>query len=83
MLRFHDYLKQNAEFQASPERERIRFAPGSSWIVMTDMVSHAVLSGQYALEQTVIVDRGALAAPDRSPVAILERLAGAPLAPPP
>jgi len=82
MLRFHDFLKQNAQLQGSPERERIRFSPGSSWIVMTDMVSHAVLSGQYALEQTVIVNRAALVAPEKSPVAILERLAGTPLAPP-
>jgi hypothetical protein len=40
------------------------------------MVSHAVLSGQYALEQTFIVARASLALPDRAPIAILERLAG-------
>jgi hypothetical protein len=81
MLRFHDYLKNNAEFQAG-ERERFSFPPGSSWIVLTDMVSHAVLSGQFALEQTVILSRGSLVAPESAPIAILEKLAGRPLAAP-
>jgi hypothetical protein len=82
MLRFHDFLKENAEFQASAKRERFSFPPGSSWLVLTDMVSHAVLAGQYALEQTVILARESLVAPEKSPIAILERLAGAPLAAP-
>jgi hypothetical protein len=81
MLRFHDFLKNNAEFQAG-ERERLTFPPGSSWIVLTDMVSHAVLSGQFALEQTVILSRGSLVSPENAPIAILERLAGRPLAAP-
>jgi hypothetical protein len=81
MLRFHDFLKNNAEFQAG-ERERFSFPPESSWIVLTDMVSHAVLSGQFALEQTVILSRGSLVAPESAPIAILERLAGQPLAAP-
>lgn len=80
MLRFHDFLKNNAEFQAG-EREAISFPPGSSWMVLTDMVSHAVLSGRFALEQTVILARESLAVPESAPIAILERLAGRPLAP--
>ena len=40
------------------------------------MVSHAVLSGRYALEQTFIVARDSLALPEKAPIAILERLAG-------
>jgi hypothetical protein len=49
-------------------------------MVLTDMVSHAVLSGQFALEQTVILARESLVAPDKAPIAILERIAGRPLA---
>jgi hypothetical protein len=79
MLGFHDFLKNNAEFQAGP-REPLSFPPGSSWMVLTDMVSHAVLSGQFALEQTLILSRRSLAAPEKAPIAILERLAGRPLA---
>jgi hypothetical protein len=79
MLAFHDFLKNNAEFQAG-EREAISFPPGASWIVLTDMVSHAVLAGQFALEQTIILSRESLVAPEKAPIAILERLAGRPLA---
>jgi hypothetical protein len=78
MLQFHHFLKANQDYQ---EREAARvthrFPPDSTWIVFTDMVSHAVLSGQYAVEQTFIVARASLALPDRAPIAILERLAGA------
>jgi hypothetical protein len=81
MLRFHDFLKNNAEFQAG-EREPFSFPPGASWMVLTDTVSHAVLSGQFALEQTVILSRQSLVAPESAPIAILERLAGRPLAAP-
>jgi hypothetical protein len=42
-------------------------------------VSHAVLEGQYALEQTFIISRAAMVRPELAPVAILERLAGYPL----
>jgi hypothetical protein len=42
-------------------------------------VSHAVLEGQYALEQTFLVSRAAMVEPEKSPVSILERLAGFPL----
>ena len=79
MLGFHDFLKNNAEFQAG-EKEAISFPPGATWIVLTDMVSHAVLSGQFALEQTVILSRESLVAPEKAPIAILERIAGRPLA---
>jgi len=45
-------------------------------MVFTDMVSHAVLGGRYALEHTFIVSRGSLALPAKAPIAILERIAG-------
>jgi hypothetical protein len=43
------------------------------------MVPHAVESGQFALEQTVIVPREALVRPDVAPITVLERLCGLPL----
>ncbi|HYL84881.1 MAG TPA: Kdo hydroxylase family protein [Candidatus Angelobacter sp.] len=76
MLRFHHYLKENAEFQQSCLKTRHEFPPGSCWMVFTDMVSHAVLSGQFALEQTFIVPREAMVTPERAPVRVLERLCG-------
>ena len=80
MLRFHDYLKANQAFQQECPKRRDEFAPGSSWIAFTDTVSHAVLSGQFALEQTFFVPVSSTIAPHQSPLRILESLARGPLA---
>ncbi|HUO30110.1 MAG TPA: Kdo hydroxylase family protein [Bryobacteraceae bacterium] len=80
MLAFHDALKGNAEFQSNCGKQRLEFAPNSAWMVFTDVVPHAVESGQFAMEQTLIVARETLASPDRAPISILEKLAGQPLA---
>jgi 3-deoxy-D-manno-oct-2-ulosonic acid (Kdo) hydroxylase len=74
MMRFHNFLKENAGFQAECSKEYLQFPPGSSWMVYTDMVPHAVLSGQYALEQTFLVDHGAMVSPESSPLAVLEQM---------
>jgi hypothetical protein len=76
MLRFHDFLKQSREFQEHGEKKRWEFPPHSSWICYTDTVSHAVLSGQYALEQTFIVSQKAMVLPEQAPIRILERICG-------
>jgi hypothetical protein len=80
MLRFHDFLKENTAFQQSCERIRIEFSPGSTWLCYTDSVPHAVLSGQYALEQTLIIPLQAMVAPEKAPIRVLEKIAGMPLA---
>ena len=79
MLRLHHFLKENQEFQAQTPRTRWEFPPQSTWMVFTDMVSHAVLHGQFALEQTFLISRGSLVNPEMAPVRILERMAGGPL----
>lgn len=79
MLHFHDYLKSNQTYQASCPKNRFEFPPGSAWMVFTDVVPHAVLSGQHALEQTFIVPRDSLSDRTLAPVSILERLAQRPL----
>lgn len=79
MLRFHHFLKESAEFQRDCPKEKWEFPSGSSWIVFTDTTSHACISGQYALEQTLIVRHGSLAFPEKAPIAVLEELAGFPL----
>jgi hypothetical protein len=78
MMRFHNYLKENTSFQQNCPKQQWEFPPGSSWMVYTDMVSHAVLSGQFALEQTLIVSREAMVVPEKSPYGVLSRLAGSP-----
>jgi 3-deoxy-D-manno-oct-2-ulosonic acid (Kdo) hydroxylase len=80
MLGFHDYLKFNSEYQQSCAKYRFEFPPDSTWMVFTDVVPHAVLSGRYALEQTVIVARESLAARENAPIEILQGLCGRPLA---
>ncbi len=79
MLAFHHYLKESAAFQESAEKSRVEFPAGATWMVFTDMVSHAVLKGRYALEQTFVVARASLVLPDKAPIAILERIAQAPM----
>jgi hypothetical protein len=79
MLSFHHFLKENHAFQDEGGKTTLSFPAGSTWMVFTDMVSHAVLGGRYALEQTFIVSRQSLALPEKAPIAILERIAGAPL----
>jgi hypothetical protein len=76
MLRFHDFLKENEDFQTTAPREEFSFPPGSTWLVFTDGVSHAVLSGRHALEQTFLIARDSLASSESAPISILERLAG-------
>jgi len=75
MMRFHNYLKENSAFQQNCPKQHWEFPPGSSWMVYTDMVSHAVLSGQFALEQTLIVSRQAMVTPEKSPYGVLTRMA--------
>lgn len=82
MLRLHHFMKENHAYQASCPKEAWDFPPNSTWIVFTDMLAHAVLSGQYALEQTYIVPRQAMVVPDKAPIHVLETLVGAPLSEP-
>jgi len=79
MMRFHNFLKENPRFQADCPRYNFHFPPGSSWMVYTDTVPHAVLAGQYALEQTFLVRPDALVRPETSPLKVLEAIAGSPL----
>lgn len=79
MLRFHDYLKENGDFQANCEKTRLEFPPSATWIVFTDSVAHAVLSGRFAIEQTFLIPPNALVAPQFAPYKVLEKIAGRPL----
>jgi hypothetical protein len=77
MLHFHDWLKENSEFQKQTEgKERLEFPPPATWLVFTDGVPHAALSGQFAVEQTFIIPLGALLAPEVAPIRVLERISG-------
>jgi hypothetical protein len=74
MLRLHNRLKDDLEFQADESRQvRMTFQPFESWAVYTDTVSHAVISGQHALVNTFYVSLAKCAEPDLAPWRILER----------
>lgn len=76
MLFLHDWLKENTDFQTRSPKWELQFAPGACWMVYTDGVPHAVMSGRYALEQTFIVPAQALVSPEVAPVNVLERIGG-------
>jgi hypothetical protein len=75
MRRMHQLMKESEAFQQTCHKYHTHFPPGSAWLVFTDAVPHAVVSGQYALEQTVIVPRSAMLLPEKAPASILERFA--------
>ncbi len=76
MLRLHDTGKLDAGYQADAPRADVSFAAGTTWLCFTDQVLHAALAGHCALEQTFHLPVAAMAAPERSPLRVLERLAG-------
>jgi hypothetical protein len=71
MLRFHDYLKANEEFQDRGPKRLWTFPSGSVWLAITDTCSHAVLRGRYALEHSYFLSPETLFLPDESPPALL------------
>ncbi len=76
MLALHDAAKLDPAYQREAPRREVAFAPGDTWIVFTDQVVHAAVSGRFALEQTFYLPVEAMAAPQTSPLRILERLSG-------
>jgi hypothetical protein len=76
MLRFHDFLKSEEEFQERGAKRLWTFAPNSVWVAMTDACSHAVLRGRYALEHSFFVAPPGLALPDEAPAALLSKFCG-------
>jgi hypothetical protein len=80
MLRLHDAGKLDAAYQAGAPQADLSLAAGTTWLCFTDQVLHAALAGHCALEQTFHLPIAALAHPERSPLRVLERLAGRALA---
>jgi 3-deoxy-D-manno-oct-2-ulosonic acid (Kdo) hydroxylase len=74
MLSLHDSAKADAAYQYEGAVAELRFPPGSSWIVYTDLVPHAAIAGQHALEQTFYLPVAAMRDPEMSPLRILEGL---------
>jgi len=76
MLRLHDRMKADLVYQKEAPQRPYEFPAGTAWIVFTDQVSHAAMSGQHALEQTFHLPVESMQVPSQSPLRILERLLG-------
>lgn len=68
MLGLHDAAKLDTDYQERVTKTELQFPPGSSWLCFTDQVMHAVLSGQFMLEQTFHLDVDAMAEPAHAPI---------------
>lgn len=73
MLKMHDRMKEDSLYQESVSQQEFVFPSGSTWIVFTDQVSHAAMSGQYVLEQTFQLSVDGLYDRKTSPLFILEK----------
>ena len=76
MLQLHDGMKADLDYQQDARQVTMSFPPGSTWICFSDQASHAVMSGQYMLEQTLHLKPQDQYDPQASPLAILARLTG-------
>jgi hypothetical protein len=74
MLHLHDCMKADLDYQKSSPQETMPFPPGSVWVCFSDQTSHAVMSGQFMVEQTFFLPVRAMAEPECAPLGILERL---------
>ncbi len=79
MLQLHDGMKRDMEYQQHSPQETVPFPAGSVWVCFSDQTSHAVMSGQYMLEQTLHLPASHAYDKEASPLATLTRLAGRPL----
>jgi hypothetical protein len=73
MLQMHDTMKGDLDYQKTVPQEEIHFPPGSTWIVYTDQVSHAAMSGQHVLEQTFHLPLYGLFNEETAPLRVLEK----------
>jgi hypothetical protein len=76
MLQIHDGMKSDADYQKNAPQVTMPFPSGSVWVCFSDQTSHAAMSGQYMMEQTLHLLVARQYNPDASPLAILSRLTG-------
>ena len=80
MLQLHDRMKADSEYQEQRDHAVHSFPAGSTWMVYTDQVPHAALSGIHQLEQTFYVPVSLLRHERSAPLRVLEDLMGRTLA---
>ena len=80
MLKLHDAMKADQDYQHRAAQIVHDFPAGSTWICFTDQVSHAALAGQHQFEQTFRLSLKRMNDTETSPLRVLEGLAGRRLA---
>ncbi|WP_231385691.1 Kdo hydroxylase family protein [Thiomonas sp. FB-6] len=76
MLQLHDLAKADLDYQRDAPQAAVDFAPGSTWVVFSDQVLHAVMGGQHMMEQTFYLHPDDQLVPSTAPLRVLERLLG-------
>src|SRR6185369_5704300 len=66
MLQIHNTMKGDVNYQNTVPQQELVLPSNSTWIVMTDKASHAAISGQFMLEQTLYLPVDAMQAPEQS-----------------
>jgi len=79
MLQLHDGMKGDLDYQRDCPQVTMPFPPGSTWVCYSDQTAHAVMSGQFMMEQTLHLAAEAQVNPAASPLGILRRVTGRPL----
>lgn len=79
MLGLHDAMKADMQYQQQCPQETMPFPPGCAWVCFSDQASHAVMSGQFMMEQTYFLPPSAMVFPALSPQCQLEALLSKPL----
>jgi hypothetical protein len=80
MLKLHDAMKLDPQYQERFASATHPFPAGSTWVCFTDQVSHAAVAGAHQLEQTFWLDVSVMRNPSSAPLRVLESLAGRRLA---
>lgn len=73
MSRLHFFGKTDTYLQQQAPKQHWIFPPGSAWLVFSDLASHAVVRGQYAIDQTYLIPAHAFRNRARSTAAVIER----------
>jgi hypothetical protein len=72
MRRIHNCMKETPAFRDDcSDYQQIQFPPFSAWMVFTDGISHAALSGQYAFVSTALIPLENCRHFERTPFGIL------------
>ncbi len=71
MLKIHDMMKKDMNYQQQVDHEMIQFPSKTSWLCFTDQVSHAAISGQYVFEQSFYLEPAEQKFPQRAPIAMI------------